>query len=72
MNTDSYFMSEDLGQGNYAAAFPTVEPYSLGSFWPGITDFWRQGEVPNSCWESAEGFHEAGVGHTGIDAPGTI
>lgn len=59
-NTSSYFTSGILGQENDVAAFPTIEAHPFGSFWPGITDFWGQGEVQNSLWghkdPSADGF----------------
>lgn len=75
-NMDSCFMSEDLGQGNDAAAFPTIEAYPFGSFWPGIKTFWQQEEVQNVYSEqedpSADGFHEVGVRHIAIGFPGTI
>lgn len=74
-NMNSYFTSGISGQRSDMPAFPTIEAYPFGSFWPGVTDFWPQRGVQNSCWEhqdpSADGV-QVGFGDTGMGFPGTM
>lgn len=75
-NMNSCFTSGTSGQKSDIPAFPTIEAYPFGSFWPGVTDFWPQGEVQNSSWEqqdsSADGVHQVGFGNTGMGFTGTV
>lgn len=74
-NMNSYFTSGISGQRSDIPAFPTIEAYPFGSFWPGVSDFWPQREVQNNSWEqqdpSADGV-QVGFGDTGMEFPGTM
>lgn len=75
-NMNSDFMFGNLGQENDIAAFPTIEAYPFGTFWPGITDFGQQGEIQKNSWEqqdpAADGVHGMRFGQTGMEFPGTV
>lgn len=72
-NIDPYFAFGSLGQGSDIPAFPTIEAYPFGSFWPGITDSLRQEEFQYSFGEQQDPSpDEGGFGDTGVNFPGTM
>lgn len=64
-NRNSYSTPGTSGQRNDIPDFPTIEAYPFGSFWPGVTEFWRQEEVQNTFLEqqdpSTDGAHQSHV-----------
>lgn len=65
-NVNPYFTSGTLGQRNDITAFPTIEAYPFGSFWPDVTDYWDQQA------SSADEVHQVVFGDTGMGFSGMM